>query len=164
MCKNVIGFQIFYILLYPFEWSRNKYFLANLSLKTCSVFFFIFSRILPMVFILKLVLFFDACEGMIMTPQTAKFMGLTWGPAGSCRSQMGPMLAPWTLRAGTILQMPRQHCCCCCISKMIRVLEVQKRSLLQAAISLTYIWCTGRICDWIASKEFRPVDSLFVSV
>ena len=26
-----------------------------------------------------------------------KFMGPTWGPPGSCRSQMGPMLAPWTL-------------------------------------------------------------------
>ena len=24
------------------------------------------------------------------------FMGPTWGPPGSCRPQMGPMLAPWT--------------------------------------------------------------------
>ena len=29
--------------------------------------------------------------------QIAKFMGPTWGPPGSCRPQMGPMLAPWTL-------------------------------------------------------------------
>ena len=29
--------------------------------------------------------------------QIAKFMGPTWGPPGSCRSQMGPMLAPRTL-------------------------------------------------------------------
>ena len=28
--------------------------------------------------------------------QIAKFMGLTWGPLGSCRPQMGLMLAPWT--------------------------------------------------------------------
>ena len=28
--------------------------------------------------------------------QIAKFMGPTWGPPGSCRPQMGPMLAPWT--------------------------------------------------------------------
>ena len=28
-------------------------------------------------------------------------MGPTWGPPGSCRSQMGPMLAPWTLISGT---------------------------------------------------------------
>ena len=31
-------------------------------------------------------------------PQIAKFMGPTWAPSGSCRPQMGPMLAPWTLR------------------------------------------------------------------
>ena len=26
----------------------------------------------------------------------------TWGPPGSCRPQMGPMLAPWTLLSGRI--------------------------------------------------------------
>ena len=34
-------------------------------------------------------------------PQIAKFMGPTWGPPGSCRPQMGPMLAPWTLLSGS---------------------------------------------------------------
>ena len=40
---------------------------------------------------------------MITSPklsQTAKFIGPTWGPPGSCRPQMGPMLAPWTLLSG----------------------------------------------------------------
>ena len=32
----------------------------------------------------------------------AKFMGPTWGPPGSCRPQMGPMLAPWTLLSGLL--------------------------------------------------------------
>ena len=32
--------------------------------------------------------------------QIASFMGPTWGPPGSCRPQMGPMLAPWTLLSG----------------------------------------------------------------
>ena len=27
----------------------------------------------------------------------AKFMGPTWGPPGSCRPQVDPMLVPWTL-------------------------------------------------------------------
>ena len=36
--------------------------------------------------------------------QTAKFMGPTWGPPGSCRPQMGPMLAPWTLISGFVLR------------------------------------------------------------
>ena len=29
--------------------------------------------------------------------QIARFMGATWGPPGSCRPQIGPVLAPWTL-------------------------------------------------------------------
>ena len=32
--------------------------------------------------------------------QITKFMGPTCGPPGSCRPQMGPMLAPWTLLSG----------------------------------------------------------------
>ena len=32
--------------------------------------------------------------------QIARFMGPTWGPPGSCRPQMGPMLAPLTLLSG----------------------------------------------------------------
>ena len=32
-----------------------------------------------------------------MVSQIAKFMGPTWGPPGTCRPQMGPMLAPRTL-------------------------------------------------------------------
>ena len=35
-------------------------------------------------------------------PQITKFMGPTWGPPGSCRPQMGPMLAPWTLLSGSV--------------------------------------------------------------
>ena len=34
------------------------------------------------------------------TAQIARFMGPTWSPPGSCRPQMGPMLAPWTLLSG----------------------------------------------------------------
>ena len=36
--------------------------------------------------------------------QIAKFMGPTWGPPGSCRTQMAPLSAPWTLLLGMILQ------------------------------------------------------------
>ena len=32
-----------------------------------------------------------------------KFMGPTWGPSGADRTQVGPMLAPWTLLSGTSL-------------------------------------------------------------
>ena len=36
--------------------------------------------------------------------QVAKFMGPIWGPPGSSRPQMGPMLAPWTLLSGVLLE------------------------------------------------------------
>ena len=36
--------------------------------------------------------------------QIAKFTGPTWGPPGSCRPQMGPMLAPKTLLSGEPMQ------------------------------------------------------------
>ena len=42
--------------------------------------------------------------------QIAKFMGPTWGPPGTCRPQMGPMLAPWTLLSG--LRLPSAYCGC----------------------------------------------------
>ena len=35
-----------------------------------------------------------------VAPLIARFMGLTWGPPGVNRTQMGPMLAPWTLLSG----------------------------------------------------------------
>ena len=34
----------------------------------------------------------------------AWFMGPTWGPSGADRTQVGPMLAPWTLLSGYITQ------------------------------------------------------------
>ena len=32
----------------------------------------------------------------------ARFMGPTWGPSGADRTQLGPMLAPWTLLSGNL--------------------------------------------------------------
>ena len=38
------------------------------------------------------------CHGI--TTLIARFMGPTWGPSGADRTQVGPMLAPWTLLSG----------------------------------------------------------------
>ena len=38
-----------------------------------------------------------------MEPPIARFMGPTWGPSGADKTQVGPMLAPWTLLSGDIL-------------------------------------------------------------
>ena len=42
----------------------------------------------------------------IISTLIARFMGPTWGPHGSCRPQMGPMLAPWTLLSGQLWHCP----------------------------------------------------------
>ena len=44
------------------------------------------------------------------TPHITKFMGPTWGQHGSCRPQLGHMLAPWTLLSGAAY-MPLCHTC-----------------------------------------------------
>ena len=38
-----------------------------------------------------------------MASLIARFMGPTWGPSGADRTQVGPMLAPWTLLSGFVL-------------------------------------------------------------
>ena len=45
---------------------------------------------------------FEIWESRV-TYQIARFMGPTWGPPGSCRPQMCPILAPWTLLSGIFL-------------------------------------------------------------
>ena len=44
-----------------------------------------------------------ACYDYVILSQIPKFMGPTWGPPGSCRPQIGPMLAPWTLLSGFLM-------------------------------------------------------------
>ena len=45
-----------------------------------------------------------------MFSQIAKFIGPTWGPQGSCRTQLGPTLAPWTLLLGLICNYREWRC------------------------------------------------------
>ena len=48
------------------------------------------------------------CIIMKTTAQIVKVNGANMGPPGSCRPQMGPMLAPWTLLSGRVIQ-PNIH-------------------------------------------------------
>ena len=38
----------------------------------------------------------------LILSQIARFMGPTWGPPGTDRTQVGPMLAPWSLLSGVV--------------------------------------------------------------
>ena len=39
-------------------------------------------------------------ENVMETTLIARFMRLPWGPSGADRTQVGPILAPWTLLSG----------------------------------------------------------------
>ena len=47
--------------------------------------------------------------GVEKPSQIANFMGPTWGLPGSCRPQMGPMMAPWILLSGVVLKPTRSR-------------------------------------------------------
>ena len=55
------------------------------------------------------------CDWIKVSP-IARFMGPTWGPFGADRTQVGPMLDPWTLLSGVIFQVSarRQYLCKSC--------------------------------------------------
>ena len=42
----------------------------------------------------------DTTDIFSLSSLIARFMGPTWGPSGADRTQVGPMLAPWTLLSG----------------------------------------------------------------
>ena len=44
----------------------------------------------------------EEIAAILQATQITKFMGPTWGPPGSCRPQMGPILDPWTLLSGDL--------------------------------------------------------------
>ena len=39
---------------------------------------------------------------VVLASLIARFMGPTWGPSGADRTQVGPMLTPWTLLSGIL--------------------------------------------------------------
>ena len=44
----------------------------------------------------------EYCIGVCMLSLIARFMGPIWGPSGADRTQVGPMLASWTLLSGVV--------------------------------------------------------------
>ena len=48
----------------------------------------------------------------------ARFMGPTWGPSGADRTQIGPMLAPWTLLPGLFFSACQNNWFHPCLSGM----------------------------------------------
>ena len=87
-------------------------------------------------------------QSVSITPQIAKFMGPTWGPPGTCRPQMGPMLAPWTLLSGTfssglndpVIMWSLRYVCTCFSVQHYN--DVIMNSLASQITSLTIVYST----------------------
>ena len=77
----------------------------------------------------------------------ARFMGPTWGPSGSDKTLVGPMLAPWTLLSGICIS--RISSClavwlltCCMQSNFIFLWhKLQKMSMLKSVLCCKIILC-----------------------
>ena len=81
-------------------------------------------------------------------PQISKFMGPTWGQHGSCRPQMGPILAPWTLLSGRLaVAKLRKHLQVRCTSYfwVLRSFKISTNILFQTRAT-TNAWIRISIC------------------
>ena len=62
-----------------------------------------------------------------IVPLIARFMGPTWGPSGADRTQVGPMLAPWTLLSGSFEdQAPVDEIYGCAIFEWLAIILISK--------------------------------------
>ena len=57
-------------------------------------------HLLERIFSIWLKFYRNVLKKVQLTTQIANFIGPTWVQPGSCRPQMGPMSAPWTLLSG----------------------------------------------------------------
>ena len=85
-----------------------------------------------------------------MQNQVAKLMGPTWGPPGSCRPQMCPMLAPWTLLPGKVLR-----------EKFIQSMTLYRAQTIAAASAVTMNEMFPRIGETLGTIVHTMVKSWF---
>ena len=81
----------------------------------------------------------------------AMFMGPTWGPSGTDRTQMGPMLAPWTLVSGLATGLTvKQYAMCTEVWWSGRCFRYQNM------LKPSHHWPFVRGISWLALCEGNP--------
>ena len=71
------------------------------------------------------------------------FMGPTWGPTGADRTQVGPMLAPWTLLSG----VPLLANCLSHTYASEHHFHMNKTSTSAASVRMDGVWIKILVCD-----------------
>ena len=95
--------------------------------------------------------------------QIARLMGSTWGPPGSCRPQVGPMLAPWILLSGIWLT----PCCGATMShailpKAISPTQITIKRNKHIVLAILYFIC---VCyTWCFPYTVRTVLCITLNV
>ena len=100
--------------------------------------------------------------------QIARFMGPTWGPPGSFRSQMGPMLTPCTLLSGMATDELASYISCHHITSSHGIIDcVQCGILIFLRVKFSNLqcfcdkeWCDLQIYLFICSKKNSAQDGL----
>ena len=100
----------------------------------------------------------------------ARFMGPTWGPPGDDRTQVGPMLATWTLLSGNLTLFGRE------ITKLYGFLHRYNLTLTRRII-ISYNWHhnilkenntsrvrNGTACAFLAYTTSAVFDENFITV
>ena len=103
----------------------------------------------------------------IINTLIARFMGPTWGPSGADRTQVGPMLAPWTLLSGQILNS--QHTCTyrimyvnyVCTHKRVILVFIPLCAAQWVGYMLSHI-CVTR-SQWVNVHRFAPIANTLVT-
>ena len=79
-------------------------------------------------------------------------MGPSWGPSGADRTQVGPMLAPWTLLSGIVLltnvmpEMTNSRLYCC---SMLLLFQHASNWLILSDCKMMHIKWRFFVCDMI---------------
>ena len=71
----------------------------------------------------------------------ARFMGPTWGPSRADRTQVGPMLAPWTLLSGIVFKWMFSSINVCVWIKMHNSPNVNTSALVYLMV---WCWTDGK--------------------
>ena len=78
------------------------------------------------------------------TTQVARFMWPTWGPPGSCRLQVGPTLAPWTLSSGEPYVMTSNAR----VPTRVDIIQRHLHNSCQAPIEYSRLWLLLAVNDF----------------
>ena len=79
---------------------------------------------------------------------TARFTGPTWGPTGTDRTQVDPMLAPSTLLSGYELLT-----CCCCPSLISWCAASQMASTISSGVKICMVDWYSPSCQLAADRQ-----------